>query len=233
MTMRKNYSRPLMPLVRALFLTVLTQLPVLAVPIRFLPWDAEIAARKVAFKSGKDLIPLDGLTPYKRSKATNATIGEIPLELVATDRKSADGKPVAIVIPLTAGNQLPLILILPDPNHPTGLKPFVIEDDASKFPWGTARFINASGRSLMVGYDKAVAALPAAWTPVDLAATGPARNVPVRIALREDPKNLLYSAVWEHDPEVRNLAFVIGSKDESTGSIQFKILPEDRRTLTP
>lgn len=202
-----------------------------AVPVKFLAWDDGIAARKIGFQNGKEITELQELHPNKRSGPLEATGGDTPLQFVALDRNSTDGKPVSVEIKLTAGIQSPLVLILPDAKHPTGLRPFVIEDNSSKFAWGSMRFINATGKALLIRNDKTITPLPEVWTPVDVDPGGKARNTGVQLVAREDTKSILYSAVWEHDPDVRKLIFVVPGTDVRTGAVDFKIIPENRRAL--
>ena len=225
--------KPRHPLV-FLFLALLSlQGTLFAIPVRFLAWDDAVAARKIAIQNGTTVVEVPDLHPNKRSDALDGGAGGSPLQLVALDRDSEDGKPVTIEIKLAAGIQKPLVLILPDPKHVTGLRTFVIEDDATNFGWGTIRFINATGKALLVRHDKAIKKLPATWTPVDVDPGGEARNTGVQVALPEDTKSILYSAVWEHDPAVRKLVFIIPGREVRTGAVEFKIIPEGRRTLAP
>jgi hypothetical protein len=59
------------------------------------------------------------------------------------------------------------------------------------------------------------------------------RNIGIQMAARADLKAILYSAVWEYDPEVRNLIIVVPGTDVQTGTVNLKIIPEDRRALPP
>jgi hypothetical protein len=203
----------------------------LAAPIRFLPWDDGVATRKIALQSAKGLTDIVDLHPDKRTAPIDGAAGEVPLQLVALDRTSADGKPVTVELKSINGMQAPLVLILPDPKHPTGLRPFVIEDNATNFGWGTLRFINATGKALLVRQDKVVKALPDAWTPVDVDPGGAARNMGIQMAARDNLKDILYSAVWEHSPDVRKLVFVLPGADTRTGAVDLKVIPEDRRVM--
>ncbi len=203
----------------------------LAAPIRFLPWDEGIAARKLGFQNGKETGELQNLHPLQRSKPMDGTQGEAPLQLVALDRKSPDGKPVAIEIKGIDGLQSPLVLLLPDPKHPTGLRTFAIEDNASKFSWGSMRFINATGKPLLIRHEQSIKALPGTWTPVDIDPGGSPRNFGVQVVAAADLKTILYSAIWEYHPDVRKLAFILPGADAGGGVIAFKIIPEDRRML--
>lgn len=200
----------------------------LAGPLRFLPWDDSVSARQIALL-GKSSVELEDLHPGKRSKPYPAGEGDVAPKLVALDRSSPDGKPVTIDIKVNAEFQSPLVLIIPDPKHPTGLRPFVVEDDSSKFAWGSVRILNATGKELLIRQEKIIKALPKSWTPVDIAQAGDARNVGVQVAARDKPKDILYSAVWEHSPDVRKLVFIVPGTDARTGSVECKIVPQDRR----
>lgn len=201
-----------------------------AATIRFLPWDQTIAARKIAFQHGGESVELT-LHPDQRSGPIKSTAGEKLLQLAALDRTGPDGKPASVAIRLPSGIQAPLVLILPDAKHPSGLRSFVIEDAPTDFDWGTMRFVNATGKALLVRHDKTIRELPSKWAPVDIAPGGDARNAGVLLAARDNPETILYSAVWKHDPNIRKLIFVIPGADVRTGVVAFKIVPEDRRVL--
>lgn len=204
-----------------------------ATPIRFLSWDDPIAARKIRFVNGKGATEINDLHPQKRSKAINWTSGEVPPVLVALDRTSADGKPVTAPIKLTSDLKAPLVLILPDPAHPSGLRCFVIDDDSGSFGWGTFRFINATGKELLVRNDKVTKSLPNTWKAVDLNPGGASRNMGIQLAARDKLTAILYSAVWEYDPDVRKLIIVVPGADAQSGALDLKIIPEDRRSVAP
>lgn len=204
-----------------------------ATPIRFLSWDDTIAARKLSFGDGKGLTELKDLHPQKRSKAVNWTSGEVPPVLVVGDRTSADGKPVTAPLKLTADLKSPLVLILPDPAQPSGLRCFAIEDDSGSFGWGTFRFINATGKELLVRNDKVTKSLPNTWKAVDLNPGGGSRNMGIQLAARDNLTAIIYSAVWEYDPDVRKLIIVVPGSDAQSGAVNLKIIPEDRRTVAP
>ena len=202
-----------------------------AASIRFLAWDDAIAARKIGFSNGTDVTELQGLHPHKRTKTMVWTAGETPPALVALDRESPDGKPVIAPIKLAAGMTSPLVLILPDAAAASGLRCFAIEDSSRNFSWGTMRFINATGRDLLVKEEKLIKALPKTWKAVDLTPAGGKRNIGVQMASPEDLNSILYSAVWEHDPDIRKLIIVVPGADAGTGAVDLKIIPEDRRAI--
>lgn len=217
------------PLSLALFAISLLAPRLHAVPMRFLPWDDAVAARKMALQSGKGVTPLPVIHPHKRSKPLDGAAGEVPPRLVALDRKGPDGKPLSVEIKLSAALEAPLVLILEDPASPTGLRTFVVEDSPAKFPWGTVRFVNATAKPLLAKQEKTITALPPGWAPTDVALGGVSRNIGVQVVARDNLQEILYSSVWEYDPDVRKLAFIVPGTDERTGAIDFKIIPEDRR----
>lgn len=227
---RKNSM--IRPLRFALLILVSLAAPLSAVPLRFLPWDDEVAARKLALGGGKAETALPEMHPHKRSKPLAITLGETPPLLIALDRKGADGKPLSVVIKVAQGMISPLVLILSDPKNPAGLRTFVVEDNPTTFPWGTSRFINATSKQLLIRQEKIVTPLPPGWTPVDTSPGGEARNVGVQVAARDDLKSILYSSVWEYDPQIRKLIFIIPGGDERTGAIEMKIIPESRAVAT-
>lgn len=200
-----------------------------AVPMRFLPWDDAVAARKMALQSGKGVTPLPEIHPHKRSKPLDGAAGEVPPRLVALDRKDAEGKPLSVEIKFSPSLESPLVLILEDPKSPTGLRTFVVEDSTSKFPWGTVRFVNATAKPLLAKQEKTITPLPPGWAPTDVALGGALRNIGVQVVARDNLQDILYSSVWEYDPDIRKLAFIVPGTDERTGAIEFKIIPEDRR----
>lgn len=201
--------------------------------MRFLPWDDEIAARQIGITTGKEVVELQDLHPGKRSDPLQVKSGDVAPQLVAIDRKTPEGKPVMVPLKIKPGIKAPLVLIIPDPKHPTGLRPFVIEDDTANFPWGSVRVLNATGVELLILHEKITKALPNSWNPVNIDQKGKARNVGVQIAARANPKKILYSGVWEHDPQVRKLAFLLPGTDGRTGEIATKIIPQDKRFVNP
>jgi hypothetical protein len=217
------------------FRTVLFTLPLAAIldagPVRFLPWDSSVAARKVSLATAKGVVEITDLHPDKRSAPYDAPAEGKPLRLVAMDRASTDGKPVEIDIKFTGTANHPLVIILPDPKHPTGLRPFAVDDDPAGFAWGSLRFINATGKALMVRHGKAIKNLPDSWSPVDFVPAGAERKAGVLVAPKDDPENILYSAVWSREPDVRKLVFLVPGTDVRTGAVELRVIPEDRRAI--
>lgn len=206
--------------------------PLHAMPIKFLAWDESITERKIGITTGAEVAELQDLHPHKRSKTFNWAGGETPPALVALDRSAPDGKPVIIPLRFASGMKSPLVLILPDPEHPTGLRGFVIEDEVASFAWGTLRFINATGREILVRKDEEIKMLPGTWKAVDFTPGGSKRNIGIQMVARADVNAVLYSSVWEHDPDVRKLIIVVPGTTVDSGALDLKIIPEDRRTVT-
>lgn len=189
-----------------------------------------MAARKLAVKSGEEVIEVKDLHPLKRTKPVNVGV-EKPPQLVALDRLDAQGKPAAVEIKVPTDMQSPLVLVIPDASHPTGIRPFVIEDNTARFKWGSIRVLNATGKAVMMKVDKAVAELPPVWTPVDIDPGGALRNVSVLAALKGKPEEVLYSAVWEHNPNVRELVIILPGLNARTGALEYKVIPENRTVV--
>ena len=106
-----------------------------AAPPRVLAWDDDVAARKLALVSAGLAVEITGMHPSKRTGPLRVkTAG--PVAVRALDRPpGADGKPVERACPVPEGMKRPLIILLPDEGHPTGLRTLVVEDDAAGFTW--------------------------------------------------------------------------------------------------
>jgi hypothetical protein len=200
-----------------------------AASVRFVPLNDEVAGLKIAVKDAKKATILKDLNPLKRSTAYPCTIGESSLQLVALDRKAPDGKPESVGIALTPDIQSPLVLILPDPQHPSGLRAIAIDDSTAAFSWGSIRFLNTTGNPLTIRFGTDLKPLPEGDKVVDIKPDGPARRIGVQVSLEEKPDEILYSAVWEHDPQVRKLIFVLSGTNPQTKAVELKVIPEDQR----
>lgn len=197
--------------------------------VRFVPLNEDIAALKIAVKDAKKTTTIKDLTPLKRSTAYPCTIGETSLQLVALDRKAADGKPESVGITIAPNIQSPLVLILPDPQHLSGLRAIAIDDSKVVFPWGSFRFFNTTGNPLTIRFGSDLKPLPEGDKVVDIKPDGPARRIGVQLFMEEKKDEILYSAVWEHDPQVRKLIFVLPGTKTQTKAVELKIIPEDKR----
>lgn len=201
--------------------------------LRLLPWDDAVAARQLGLADGKETTTLTDLHPNKRSAAHRMPGDGSPMRLVMLDRKDAEGRPLTLDIKPGLGVKQPLVLILPDATAACGLRLFVVDDDPAGFPWGGIRFLNATGKDLLTRHEKTVKKLTAGWTPVDIVPGGSARRAGVLVAAADAPESVLYSAVWEHDPDSRKLVFIVPGKDARTGALELRILPEHRASITP
>jgi hypothetical protein len=200
-----------------------------AIDVRFLPLNAEIASRMMGVRDDKELLPLKGLDAMKRSDPLSCVIGEQALQLVALDREGADGKPASVAIGISSTLKSPLVLILPDAEHPTGLRTITIEDVDDAFQWGGLLFINTSDGPLMIQIDKDKKNLPADKSPVSIHPGGTLRNMGVQIYKEEQPDEVLYSAVWEHNPDFRKIIVIVPPKNAKASPFDLIIIPQDRR----
>lgn len=217
-----------------LFCLVLTlsMFPGFGLPVRVLAWDDPVAARDLALFHPKGTQKLEELHPFQRTEAFEVTTGgEKPPAIMAMDKLDPEGVPTSVPIDFSSAGTRALLLLLPDPKNPTGIRPLAIPDDVSNFPWGTIRVVNTTGRELVFTWEKKIAPLPARWTPVDVKPGGATRNMEVKVFLREDPATAIYSAVWEHRAEFRSLIFISASTDRSKGPVEFKFINEDRRVV--
>ncbi len=206
-------------------------IPLNAASVKFLPLNEAVAARKLGFKDAKGVTKLKGLTPMKRSNPYKYDIGKksLQLQLVDLDVQNPEFKPITVAITISPDIKSPLVLIMPDPKDAAALIGIAIEDSSSAFPWGSIRFLNTTDKPLMVRYEKEVRALPESFTPVNIVPGGAARNMGVQLFKEEEPKAILYSAVWEHDPNVRKLVIITLGADVKMKAYDLKIIPEDRR----
>lgn len=197
--------------------------------LRVLAWDEEIAARKLALVSGGTALEIPGMHPSKRTKPLSFK-PDAPVLIRALDKPpGADGKPIDRACPIPESVKFPLIVILPDSAHPTGVRLLVVDDNPSGFRWGSYRFLNASPKELVVQMEQKAIRVPVGWKPVDMDLGGETRGVGARIALSEAIEKPLYSAVWEYDTDVRILCFLVPGTDPRLSPVDFKAIPENRR----
>jgi hypothetical protein len=210
---------------------VLSDLAAAAAAPRVLAWDDEVAARKLALVSGKSLVEITHMHPRKRTEPLRVKITE-PLVVRALDKTpGADGKPIERPCVVPEAVKFPLILILPDESHPSGIRLLVVDDDPTGFKWGTYRFLNTTPKELVVQMEQKAVRVPNGWKPVDLNLGGETRGVGARVALAEAIEKPLYSAVWEYDANVRTLCFLVPGTDPRLSPVAFKSIPEDRQSL--
>ncbi len=204
----------------------------MCLPVRVLAWDDSVAALDLALTHPKGTEKLDDLHPFQRSREFEvSTGGETPPVVLAMAKRDKDGKPASVPLIFPPKMKRALLLLLPDLKHPTGVRPLVISDDVSTFPWGSIRLVNTTGRELVFTWEKKFIELPKNWKPVDVRPGGSTRNMEVKVYLPENPKSAIYSAVWEHREELRSLVFLSSSADQTQGPVDFKFIVEDRRVV--
>ncbi len=201
----------------------------MAQSIRFIPLNDEVAASKIGLHDSKGITNLKDLNSQRRSIPYKCKPGKDPLELIAMDRLDAEGKPAAVPILLPPAVKTPLVLILSDPQHASGMRTITIEDSNGGFPWGCLRFLNVTGGTLMIRYATEVKPLPDGNTPTDILPGGDARNMGVQFFKEDEPDKILYSGVWEHDPNIRKLIVITPGADPSVKALDLQVLPEDKR----
>jgi hypothetical protein len=197
--------------------------------IRFLPLTGEVAERKIGFQDDKSVAPLADLNAGKRSKAYTFKSAKKPLALVALDRERPNGKPAGVEIMVAPEMKSPLVLILANPDEPSGMRAMVMEDGVNGFPWGTLRFVNTTDKPLMIRYEKETKAVPGELKPFDIMPGGEARNIGIQVFAEDSPDTILYSAVWEHDPNLRKLVFIQAHTDPAQKELKLEIIPQDKR----
>lgn len=195
-----------------------------AAPVSFIPLDEEIAALNLAVKDSKGTKPLKDLSPQKRTATYNCVIGKTPLQLVALDKENST---VDISIPEEI--KTPLVLILSDADAPSGLRTITVDDGSEGFSWGSLLFFNSTDKPLSLRFEKEVKAIPEGFTPVQLVPGGETRNVGVQLFSEDAPDTILYSAVWEHDPNLRKLIFIVPAAEDESRTFELKIIPQNRR----
>lgn len=198
--------------------------------LRFLAWDEKVAARPIAVAAGEKRTKIQNLHPLQRSEPLRARPIEGKLGLVALDHTTPETATFSVAIPPQAVRLL--ILLLPDPKAPCGLRGLAFEDSTRSFPWGSFRLLNATDRPILMRLGGVIKALPTGFGPVDFDAPA-AGNHPVLLAARENPERPVYSSVWAADPDSRRLVFIIPGTDARLGSIALKVIPEFRLEANP
>lgn len=200
-----------------------------AASIRFLPVGDEVAERKIGLQDGKKLIPLEDLSVRKRSKAYTCKIDKKPIVLVALDRQRPNGQPSGVDVTIAPEMKSPLVLILASADAPSGMRVMVLEDGNTDFPWGSLRFINTTEKPFMIRCENETKPLPGELKPIDINPGGEERNLGVQLFTEAEPDALLYSAVWEHDPNLRKLIFIAPQADPAQKELKLEVIPQDKR----
>lgn len=219
-------------LTRLLILCVLAPLASLSaapLDVRFLAWDDEIAARRLAAGS----VDITGLNPMKRTTEYKLNVEEGSGQVLALDKKDAEGKPVVVSFKITAGMVKPLVILLPKPDAPSGLSTLVIEDDESSLKWGTVRFVNSTNKELGIAIGKEAKLIPVGWKPIDFQpkaeeTTSLLVAAPEELRKPADVRKVFFSSVWSAEAGVRALAIIVPGTDERLSSIALKVIAEDR-----
>jgi hypothetical protein len=199
-----------------------------AVAVRVLAWDEQIAARKLSLVNGEGLVPILNMHPQKRTDLIRLK-GEGGVIVRDADKGNGpDGKPVELRCVVAAELKHPLLLLLPDEKHPIGLRGMVIDDGTDGFGWGSYRFFNTTPKEMVVQFEQKAVRVPGGWKPVTFNPGGEPRGFGVRVALSESIEQPLYSAVWEFDPNVRTVVFMVPGSDPRLSPVAFKAIPEDK-----
>lgn len=215
-----------------MLLTLLTSLPLQALQLRVLAWDQKVAQRKLSIAFDNKSKAISGMHHFARSKPVTLPSSPENLRIKARDRQSKEGESLSLALKIPAGILNPLLLILPDENAPTGIKALVIEDSIKDFEWGTFRFINTTDEALVFQYEKESQVIPSDLKPVTVAPGGETRNMGVSIRLENKPKPPhLYSAIWKHRQDLRQLVIIVPSKDNAPGTAEFKFIVENKAVV--
>lgn len=203
-------------------------LPLEAANLRFLAWNDEVASRAFNLAHGRERTEVGYLHPSARSAPFEVPEDSPNLRLELSGQTDAEGQPAAIPLKLRDGIDEALVILLPDPKAPTGVRTLILDDSIANFSWGTIRLLNATPKELAFRWDKQAKRVPSGWKPTDISPGGNDRNMEVFLYLTDDLKNPLYSAVWEQREDTRQLVFLVPSTNSSLGPVEFKIIPELR-----
>lgn len=218
-----------------LLVTFLSTFTLQAASLHVLAWDQGIAKRELAIANranGAKSAPIVGMHHFARSEPIKISNNTEGLHILVLDRESEEGEPLTIALKIPAGVTQPLLLLLPDKKSPTGIKPFILDDSTAKFRWGTTRLINVTGEALVFRYEKKNILVPNGWDPVTVAPGGETRNIGVSIYLRKNLKQPpLYSSIWKHRSDLRQLVFIVPSKDKERGFVDFKFITENQAVV--
>ncbi len=203
--------------------------PLAAVPVRVLAWDGEVAAMKLAFVSASGSKPIESMHPSKRTGVYQLDAVQEGLSVEVLGKQTADGKPCREPLSIPANSKRPLLLVLPDERVASGIRLHLIDDGEEGFPWGSTRFINATGRKLVFVAEKKAVEIPDSWLPVLVTPGGESRNMEVQVYFRDQREKAFYSAVWQYTKEIRTLVFMVPGTDPRLGPVAMKMVPEDHR----
>lgn len=233
MNMIKTLIHCKIPRSAILLLSLFLSLPLGAMPVRVLAWDDQVASLRIALVDAAGTKEIEAMHPSKRTRTYEVSPGEEGAAIEVLGKKNPDGKPCREKLVIPANTRRALVLVLPDGKTASGIRLHVIEDDEGDFPWGSTRFVNATGRKLVFAAEKKAVELPASWNPVLINPGGAERNVEVRLFFREEREKSFYSAIWQYARDVRTLVFLVPGSDPRLGPVAMKMIPEDRRIKDP
>jgi len=216
-----------------LLFILLSCLQLQAIPIRVLAWDKNVAGRKLIIAHGQNSQLVLGMHQFARSRAINVPKKSETLRLEDDSLPLVEGKKPSIPLVIPGDIIRPLLLVVPDKASPIGLKSIIVEDDPSKFLWGTTRFINATSQDLVFQYNKKNVLIPSGWKPTSVNPKGVNGNMAISLYSRKaGPKDgPIYSSIWKHLDVERQLVFIIPSKDKTRGKVDFKFITENRNAV--
>ncbi|GAA5482160.1 hypothetical protein [Haloferula sargassicola] len=217
-------------MIRLVFAILLTCGICHALDVRFLAWDDDVAARQIVALSGSSGTEISGLHPLKRTEAVSMTPAEGELAFNTPDKLTDEGKAAEMKVALGDGIKRPLVILLPDPKAPTGLRGFALNDNTDAFAWGSYRIINATPKVLNLAMGKHRLRLPTGWKAVDVKGDDE-ESYPIWMATADNPQETLYTNVWPSGSDIRRLVFIVPGTDPRLGPLALKIIPEDRRAL--
>jgi hypothetical protein len=205
--------------------------PLVALPVRVLAWDDGVASKRLALIDASGSREIEAMHPSKRTKVYQTSPSKEGMAVEIIGKKTSDGKPCREPLVIPENSKRPLLLVLPNEKAASGIRLHVIEDDEAGFPWGSTRFVNATGRKLVLGCEKKALEIPDSWNPVPFDPGGGERNFEVSLFFRDRPEKPFYSAVWQHDKSVRTLVFLVPGTDPRLGPVAMKMIPEDRKVI--
>lgn len=200
-----------------------------AASLRFLALGEEVANRKIGIQDSKGIAEIKDLNTKKRSKTYSCKVGKAPLALVALDRKGPNDKPASVTLTVAEEMKSPLVLIFATADDPSGIRAIIVDDSSAGFPWGAIRFVNTTDKSLMVHSEKGTTPIPKSPAITDLVVEGDTRNMAIQLLLESEPDKMVYSAVWEHDPNLRKLIFILPAEIPESKEVTLTIIPQDKR----
>lgn len=197
-----------------------------------IPWDHQIAEQSLTFANGRNAIEVKGMHPLARTDVYRwrgkgqlvfSTNGSIP---------TPETPPEELVrVSLPTDSTRLLVVFMPDDKSPSKLRGIAFDDSVQDFPWGSYRFINATGVDLGIVMGKSKKKLPAGLKPVTVKPQGNPKQIPVRIVMVKDPKKALYTNSWRFREDNRDLVIIRHEKNGRLGPLSIKTIPQRNRQL--